>query len=120
MTKRIKKKTMRQIIKHGEVLLKSVDALPTKASVKHVGESFVVVGESETHGNDHRIAVLDKTAHKFYEKDGVLYFVATAPSEIFCPNSEKHEAITIEPGTWVVDKAREMDWLSQEVRQVAD
>jgi hypothetical protein len=119
MKKKINK-TMRNVIKHGEVLLKSVDALPAQATAKQTTDSFVVVGESETHGNDHRIAVLDKTAHRFYEKDGVLYFVATAPSEIFCPNSEKHEAITIEPGTWVVDKAREMDWLSQEVRQVAD
>ena len=113
-------KKMRDVIKHGEVLLKQVESLPTKATAKFVGDGFVVVGESETHGNDHRIAVLDQTTHKFYEKDGVLYFVASAPSEIYCPNSEKHEAITIEPGTWVVEKAREMDWLSQEIRQVAD
>ena len=105
---------------HGEVNFFQVDSIPTGAKKMEIKENFVVVGESETHGNDHRVAVLDKEAVKFYERDGVLYMINAEATEVYCPKTDRHDTVEIPAGTWKIDKAKEYDYISEMTRNVRD
>ena len=108
-----------QII-HGEVNFFQTAELPKGAKKVDVKENFFVVGESETHGNDHRVAVLDKEQVKFFERDGVLYMVNTEATKVYCPKSDRHDTVEIPAGTWEIDKAKEYDYISEMTRNVRD
>ena len=111
----------KKVIFHGEVALIQVDNVPHKVKAIDVKEDFLIVGESETHGNDHRVAVLDKLTVKFVEdENGNLYMINTADTEVFCPKRDKHSAITVTPGTWKIGHAIEVDHLTEKIRQVKD
>ncbi len=104
-------------INHGEVVLKEVRELPLNAKKIDV-KNFVVVGESETTGNDHRVEVLDDTG--VYEVNGVLFIKNDTPTKVYCPNSVRHAEEVLPDSIWKVDIAQEYDYLTQEKRNVAD
>jgi len=105
---------------HGEVNFFQTCKIPPEAKQLEIKDNFVIVGESETHGNDHRVAVLDKEKIKFYEKDGVLYMQNLCETEVYCPNEGRHDTITLPPSVWEIDKSQEYDYLEQELRSVRD
>ena len=105
---------------HGEVNFFQSKKLPRGIKPITVKDNFMIVGESETHGNDHRVAVLDKEKIKFYEKDGILYMQNLVETKIYCPNEGRHDSIVLPPSIWEIDKSQEYDYLSQELRNVAD
>jgi hypothetical protein len=111
-----------KVIYHGEVIVKQLSKLPDiKLKSIKVKDDFYVVGESETHGNDHRVAVLDKPKVEFFEDaNGTLYMRNTVATEIYCPNAGKHTEITIEPGEWQFGHAQEYDYEKQMAIRVAD
>ena len=104
-------------VNHGEVVVKEITELPIGLN-KVVAKDFIVVGESETLGNDHRVAVLNDT--DFYEKDGKLFMSVKTETTIFCPNDTKHSTKPIPEGLWEIDIAQEYDYIEQETRQVRD
>lgn len=105
---------------HGEVNFFQVNELPKGLIPISIESDFVIVGESETHGNDHRVAVLDKEKVKLYEKDGILYMQNTIPVDVYCPNIDRHSTIELPPSIWEIDKSKEYDYLTQELRNVKD
>lgn len=105
---------------HGEVCFFETKNLPTDLKPVEVKDNFLIVGESETHGNDHRVAVKDKEKIKFWEKDGVLYMENLCETEIYCPNEGRHDTVVLPPSIWEIDKSKEYDYLTQELRNVAD
>ena len=108
---------MRKLI-HGEVIFYEVKGLPKGAKKVEVKKDHYIVGESETTGNDHRIAV--KEGVDIYEKDGVLYLVNDVDTDIYCPNEKRHGRETIPPSIWVREISKEYDYFSQKLKPVAD
>lgn len=107
---------MRKLI-HGEVIIKEINSVPKNAKLLNVKE-YIVVGESETLGNDHRIAVLEDTL--CYEKDGVLYIKNETESKVYCPSEKRHATETLPASVWEIGIAQEYDYLKQEKRNVSD
>ena len=105
-------------VNHGEVVLKEVNALPSNAKLLSNKDNFVIVGESETLGNDHRVAVLEDTL--CYEVDGVLYIKNESATEVYCPVDVRHTPAELPASIWKVDIAQEYDYLLNEKRNVAD
>lgn len=106
---------------HGEVIMFETKTLPKGLKPVEVKNNYLTVGESETQFNDHRVAVEDKLQVKFYEDaEGRLFMVNTAPTQIFCPRDGKHAAIEIPASVWEVDKAKEYDYVNNQVREVQD
>ena len=102
---------------HGEVLFVEGE-IPSDAKKVIVKDNFYVVGESETHGNSHRVAV--KEGVELFKKDGVLYIKNEVETEIFCPNKERHDTAELPIGEWPVGRAREFDYLNDAERVVID
>lgn len=110
-----------EMFSHGECNFFKIDSLPVSAQRLEVKENYFIVGESETHGNDHRVAVLDKESIQFYRDSFErLYLKADTVTEVYCPHTERHSPITIQPGIYEVYKSNEVDPLTQKLRQVAD
>jgi len=106
---------------HGEVNFFETNMLPNNLSKVEVKDSFYIVGESETHGNDHRVAVLDKQKVEFFEDEkGTLYMRNLTETNVYCPNKDRHDTVTLQPGLWEIDKSMEYDYLEQELRAVVD
>jgi hypothetical protein len=108
---------MKRAIFHGEVSFFEVDSVPVGAVKKDINESFYVVGQSETHGNDHRVDVLEGT--EFFTEEDKL-FLKTIGTEIYCPNRTRHATIELPAGTWEVGHASEYDYFSESLRAVRD
>ena len=106
---------------HGECNFFKLTKLPENIKKIEVKENYLVVGESETHGNDHRIAVLDKENIEFFRDSfEKLYLKANIETKVYCPKEERHSSITIQPGIYEINKSMEVDPLTQRLRQVAD
>lgn len=79
----------------------------------------IMIAESETIGNEHRIKI--KEGVEFFEDDnGVLYMKNTVPTEGYCLHSNRHDTITLPESIWKIDKAVEVDYLSQKTIIVRD
>lgn len=108
---------MKDIIFHGETIIKKIEELP-KNSIVIRASGHYVIAPSETTGNDHRVEVLDDTF--IYEKYGVIYIRNESPTKVFCPNETRHATEVLEPGIWEIGIAKEFDYLKMEKRKVAD
>lgn len=106
---------------HGEVVIKTGFQIPQNAKPVDIKDDFIVVGESETTGNDHRIAVKDKSKVLFFEdENGVLYMKNEIETEVYCPKAGRHTPVVLPPNIWKIDKRKEFDYLNMEVRNVRD
>jgi hypothetical protein len=101
---------------HGEVSLVESE-LPLGATEVKNKDSFKVIGESEVHGNDHRVSVDKRT--KFFTKDDIL-FMETLGTNVYCPNEVKHTSIDIPAGTWKIGHAQEVDHITEHINRVRD
>ena len=104
---------------HGEVNFFQVEKLPTNLQKIEIKENFFIVGESETHGNDHRVAVMDKVEF-FRDQFERLYLKNDVETTIYCPNGDRHDTMKLPAGIWEIDKSLETDPLTQKLRYVAD
>lgn len=104
-------------INHGEVVLKEVSEIPASAVEKKFS-GHVVVGESETVGNDHRVTVLPDT--QVLIDEATIYINNASDTDIHCPHSARHDTVVLPSGKWRVDIAQEFDYLAMEKRNVAD
>jgi len=112
---------MLRLIKHGEVLFFECKGLPKGLTQIEVQQEYIIVGESETHGNDHRVAVADKLKVKAYkDADGSLYMTNLDKTKVFCPKREKHGESELPESVWEIVKANEFDYVTNQVREVRD
>lgn len=108
-------------IKHGEVIIREIKELPQNIKNVEVKNDYVIVGESETHGNDHRVAVKDRLQVEFYEdENGNLFMKNIAPTTVYCPKREKHATVVIPDSTWEIKKMLEWDYANMQEREVID
>jgi hypothetical protein len=99
---------------HGELNITKCKEVPSGARV----HKDYKLADSETTGNHHMLEKKEGVA--LYEKDGVLYVKNDVPCDVYCVVKERHDNITLEPGIWEVDRAKEFDYLRMEKRNVAD
>ena len=111
-------KKKKQVYLHVECIIKEVEALPENLK-QRTDEDSIMIAESETVGNEHRIKV--KEGVEFFEdENGILYMRNTLPTEVYCLHTERHDTIEIPEGIWEIDKAVEYDYSIQEIRIVRD
>jgi hypothetical protein len=108
----------KRLIFHGEVCIFEVDSIPHDAKKVENKSNHYVLADSETTGNDHRVAVLEDT--EIYERDGVIYVSAPTQTEVFCPNEERHGRKVLEKGFWKVKKAMTVDHITRSREAVRD
>lgn len=103
---------------HGECIIKEIEFLP-KNLTKRNDKDSIMIAESETVGNEHRIKVKDGI--EFYEdENGILYMKNTLPTEVYCIHTERHDTIEIPQGIWEIDKAVEYDYTTRKISVVTD
>lgn len=108
-----------EMYNHGELcIFKSDGSVPADAKkLKSDGKKYIVA-PSETTGNHH--CVEDKEGIELYEKDGIMYLKAEVPTDVFCVLKERHDNITLQPGVYEIEPAKEFDYLAMQKRNVVD
>lgn len=115
MTKHKRKKRM---YIHGECVIAEISKLPKNLKTRN-DKISIMIAESETIGNEHRIKV--KEGVEFFEDaQGILYMKNTVSTEVYCLHTERHDSIELPAGLWQIDKAKEYDYLSDKVVNVVD
>lgn len=104
-------------ILHGECLIFN-STLPANVVEEQHQTEYVIVADSETTGNHHVIE--NKPGVKFYHNSKGRYMVNSVPTNVKCVLAERHDAITLEPGTWQIDFQQEYDYFEEAMRQVRD
>lgn len=104
-------------INHGEVIFYEVKSIPKDVKKIEINAAHFVVGESETHGNDHRVSTIDTSV---FTKEDVIFLESIGKTEIYCPNETRHDRITLPAGKWQVGHAQEYDYFSESLRKVRD
>lgn len=114
---------MAQIIRHGEVILKPINALPKEAVLKE--ETFdVMVAHSET-GHHHILEVKDKidmSKIKVYTWNGETYLEVPQIAELWHKKtgSDVHKTHTVTPAVYKIQLKKEFDYFAGLIRQVRD
>lgn len=102
---------------HGEVIFVETK-VPETAKKINIKNDYYIVGESEVHGNDHRVEV--KEGVFLYECAGKLYLKNEVECEVYCPNVDRHDTKTLPPSEWEIKKANDFDFLADKERVVRD
>ena len=103
---------------HGEVVIKLVSSLPKSAKEIKPKNGHWIIADSETTGNHH--IVEESEGLGMYEVDGVLYLKAEEEAHVSCVVKERHDTEVIPPGIWKIERAKEYDFLKDEIRRVQD
>jgi hypothetical protein len=111
---------MKKTFFHGEAIINKVSELPK--GLKKVNlfdkKSYKLV-DSEVTGNFHLLEAKEGV-ELFEDSNGVLWLKNDVPTDVFCVIKERHDNITLEPGIWEIDKAKEYDYLQEMKRDVSD
>lgn len=98
----------------GDLLLVVCEEIPVDAvSIKQRGVRGHVLAEGEATGHAHRVDAGDL----FVAKDGKHYLRLELPATV---THEEHDPVALEPGIYEVDRVREVDPFSEEIRYIAD
>lgn len=104
---------------HGECVIKKIQSsVPKTAKKLAPNKGAWIIAESEQSGNHH--IVLEHDGVDVYELNGVLYVTNEVEAKVECVDKARHDTITLEPGVWEIQRAKEFDFLAQEIRSVAD
>lgn len=111
------------IVRHGEVILKEVSALPKGAILKEETDKYVVA-HSET-GHHHILQVKDKvdmSKFKVYSLNGDTYIEVPQMAELWHQKTGKdvHTPHTITPSVYKVVIKKEFDYFQGAIRNVRD
>jgi hypothetical protein len=108
-----------EVILHGEATV-FPSSIPSAAKKKRVKRgAFVIVANSETTGNHHVVDTPEGV--NFYETDsGTLFMESKVDTQIRCVHENRHDAITIPPGTYEFGTQQEYDPFAARMQQVRD
>lgn len=114
---------MKQIIRHGEVILKQIDTLPKEAKLKEETNKYVVA-HSET-GHHHILEVKEKTdlsKFKIFSWNGETYIEVPQIAELWHQKTGKdtHKPHKIVPAIYKVVIKKEFDYFLGILRKVRD
>lgn len=111
-------KTKKRMYLHGKCVIAEIAKLPENLkAIKN--EDSIMIAESETVGNEHRIKVKDGVEF-FEDARGILYMKNTVPTEVYCLHAERHDTIVLPEGFWQIDKAQEYDYTATRIISVRD
>lgn len=103
---------------HGECVILEIYELPRNRKKCNAADS-IVISDSETAGNEHRI--LAENGIKFYKnRKGIIFMKNEVPATVYCKNDKRHESMNIPEGVWKIYKAVEYDYYSKAVVDVRD
>ena len=108
----------KQVYLHGECIIKEIESLPKNLKQRE-DKGSIMIAESETVGNEHRIKVKDGVEF-FEDENGTLYMRNTTPTEVYCLHEQRHDTIEIPVGIWEIDKAVEYDYYAHQIIEVRD
>ena len=112
----MEEKSKKRMYFHGECVIAELSEFPKNLKARNDKDS-IMIAESETIGNEHRIKI--KEGVEFFEdENGVLYMKNTVPTEVYCLHTERHDTITLPEGLWQIDKA--VEYLSDKIIEVRD
>lgn len=105
---------MKEILQHGDVVLKRIDNIPGKAKkAKTAGD--IILAEGEVTGHAHRIKDIDKA--ELFINNGLYMLQVNEPVDLV---HEEHKTITIQPGNYEIDRVKEYDPFEEEIKRVQD
>lgn len=107
-----------QIIRHGEVILKPIDALPQEV-IKEQEKKQIIVAHSET-GHHH---ILESTKNiKVYTWNGETYLEVPELSNLWHQKTGKdvHTPHKVQPGIYQINIKKEFDYFAGVIREVRD
>ena len=108
-----------RIIIHGEVnFIEQTKDLKNLKKLD-IQNDYYVVGESEIHGNDHRVAVKENV-QLFTNDSNELFLINKVGTNVYCPNEGRHDSETIPTGIWKIVRGREYDYFEESHRLIAD
>lgn len=113
-----KKQMKLRIYLHGECIIKEIKTLPQNIK-KCDAKDSIMIAESETIGNEHRIKLKDGVEF-FEDKNGILYMKNIVQTDVYCLHENRHDTITLPESIWKIDKAVEYDYLSEKMIFVRD
>ena len=113
----------KQIIRHGEVILKPIDVLPKDAQLNSQNHK-VIVAHSET-GHHHILEAkkkVDMSKIKVYTWNGETYLEVPQISELWHQKTGKdiHTPHKVTPGVYKINIKKEFDYFSGLLKQVRD
>lgn len=92
--------------------------IPADAKALKVAGPYLIVADSETTGNHH---VIDrKPGVKFFQAGDRRFMKSTEKTQIRCLHADRHDAITLEPGTYEFGTQQEYDPFAENMRNVRD
>lgn len=105
---------------HGEVVINEAKKLPEGLKkAKLFNKESYKLADSENTGNHHLLEAKEGV-ELFEDANGVLWLKNDVPCDVFCAIKERHDAITLEPGIYEIDKAVEYDYLKDMTVKVSD
>lgn len=108
-----------KIYNHGEIcIFESKKSIPSNAKKMKPEKIGYIIAPSEQTGNHHVLEAKDSV--ELYEKDGIMWLKTDEPVNVFCVIKERHDTITLEPGIYEIEPAKEFDYYSASKRNVAD
>lgn len=102
-------------VRHGDVLLTRVDALPEGEEVKHSGSHVLAYGEVT--GHKHLLTAGKSEDLKVIRSDGVTFLSLAVPMPL---SHEEHATVEVPSGIWKMTFEREYDPYLSNIRQVID
>ena len=118
MKKTSKSKKQLECFLHGEALIiKGVklpkDAVPFQPS----NSQYHIIADSETTGNHH---VVDNAGVSWFKSGSTLFATVEKETQVRCLHADRHDAITLTPGTYEFGSQQEYDHAEQHSRNVKD
>lgn len=113
------KNKKQNVILHGEAML-FPSSLPADAvEIRPTNDDFHIIADSETTGNHHVIDMVPSHT-RVYQSGNRLFVKNTKKTQVRCVHANRHDAITLEPNVWEVDRQQEYDHFAQNLRAVRD
>lgn len=112
------KQTQQEVILHGEAMLFPSELPVGAVEIKPTNSEFHIIADSETTGNHHVIDMVEGT--KVFQFGNRLFVKNTKDSKVRCVHANRHDAITLEPNVWEIDRQVEYNHFEQNLRQVRD
>jgi hypothetical protein len=111
-------KKLNEVILHGEAMLFPSELPADAVEIKATSQDYHIVADSETTGNHHVIDMVPGT--KVYKSGNRMFVKNVKPTSVRCVHPNRHNAITLEPNVWEVDRQKEYDHFEQNLRAVRD
>ena len=109
------------VILHGECAIKQCGSIPSTAKPELLGEiGQTIIANSEVTGNHHVIDLAPGVEFFKDEKTNTRYMRNTTEATVRCVISERHSAVAIPVGDWVIGTQQEYDYVAEAMRNVQD